>query len=73
MGNRVEKQVQSNLQNQRTSGPKLTWNIETREAGVWETAEIAHSELEAAQIASNLTLTTREEWIRIINPENKIL
>ena len=51
----------------------LVWNIETREAGVWETVEIANSELEAAQIASNLTLTTREEWIRIVDPENKIL
>lgn len=51
----------------------LTWNIETRVAGVWETAEIAHSELEAAKLASNLTLTTREEWVRIVDPENKII
>lgn len=49
------------------------WNIETRECGIWETVEIAHSELEAAKIASTLTLTTREQWIRIVDPNNKIL
>lgn len=49
------------------------WNIETQECGVWETVEIAHSELETAKIASTLTLTTREEWIRIVDPNNKIL
>jgi len=49
------------------------YNIEAREAGVWETVEIAHSELEAAQLASKLTLTTREEWVRVVNPNNKIL
>jgi len=56
-----------------TYSPTTAFNIETRIAGVWETVEIAHSELEAAQIASFLTLTTREEWIRIVNPNNKIL
>lgn len=49
------------------------YNIETRIAGVWETVEIAQSELQAAQIASFLTLTTREEWIRVVDPNNKIL
>lgn len=52
---------------------RLVWNIETRVAGVWETEEIANSEVEAARIASDLTLTTREEWVRIVDPENKIL
>jgi hypothetical protein len=51
----------------------LVWNIETRVAGVWETEEIANSELDAARIASNLTLTTREEWVRVVDPESKIL
>ena len=54
------------------TGSKI-WNIETRECGVWETIETAHSELQAAQIASSLTLTTREEWVRIVDPNNKIL
>lgn len=65
--------MSSNLQNQRASGPKLVWNIETREYGVWETIETADSELEALRIASTLTLTTREEWIRVIDPNNKVL
>lgn len=51
----------------------LVWNIETRECGVWETVEIAHSELEAAQLASKLILTTREEWVRVVDPNNKII
>lgn len=49
------------------------WNIETRECGVWETVEIAHSELEAAQLASKLILTTREEWVRVVDPNSKVL
>lgn len=47
-------------------GRNPVWNIETRECGVWETVETAHSKLEAFRIASNLTLTTREEWIKMI-------
>lgn len=49
------------------------WNIETREYGVWETIKTANSELEALRIASTLVLTTREEWIRVVDPNNKIL
>ena len=49
------------------------WNIETRECGVWETVETADSELRAFKIASNLTLTTREEWVRVVDPNCKIL
>lgn len=51
----------------------LVWNIEVKECGSWETVEIAHSELQAAKIASSLTFTTREEWVRVVDPENKIL
>jgi hypothetical protein len=65
--------MSSNLQNSGTSGPKLIYNIETRECGVWETIETADSELEAFRIASNLTLTTREEWVRVVDPNCKIL
>lgn len=50
-----------------------TWNVEIRECGIWETAAIAHSELEAAKIASTLVLTTREEWVRVVDPNNKVL
>ena len=53
--------------------PTDTWNIEVRECGSWETVEIAHSELEAVKLASSLTLTTREEWVRVVDPENKII
>lgn len=49
------------------------WNIETCECGVWETVETADSELEALKIASTLVLTTREEWVRVVDPNNKIL
>lgn len=57
-----------------SGGPEnQVWNIETKECGTWETAAIAHSELEAAKIASTLTLTTREEWVRVIDPNNKTL
>lgn len=49
------------------------WNIETRECGVWETVETANSELKALRIASTLVLTTREEWVRVVDPNNKIL
>ncbi len=51
----------------------LTWNIETRECGVWETVETADSELEALRIASTLVLTTREEQVRVVDPNNKVL
>lgn len=51
----------------------LVWNIETKECGAWETIEIAHSESEAARIASTLVLTTREEWVRVVDPNNKVL
>lgn len=50
----------------------LIWNIETRECGAWETVETAASELEALRIASTLVLTTREEWVRIVDPNNKV-
>lgn len=50
-----------------------TWNVEIREFSCWETIEVARSELEAARIASILTLTIREEWIRVVDPNNKIL
>lgn len=49
------------------------WNIEARECGVWETVETVDSELQAFRIASNLTLTTREEWVRVVDPNNKVL
>lgn len=65
--------MSSNFQNQRASGAKLTWNIETKECGIWETVETADSELEALRIASTLTLTTREEWVRVVDPNNKVL
>lgn len=56
-----------------SGGRNPVWNIETRECGVWETIETADSELQAFRIASNLVLTTREEWIRVVDPNNKVL
>ena len=52
---------------------KRTYNIEVREAGVWETVDHADNMGDALLLASSLTQTVREEWIRISTPENEIL
>lgn len=49
------------------------YNIEVREAGVWEVVDYADTLEDAILLASSLTQTVREEWIRISTPENKIL
>jgi hypothetical protein len=49
------------------------WNVETKECGVWETVDMVTTEIEAYRLASQLTLDTREEWIRVIDPENAVL
>ena len=52
---------------------KPTWNIEVREAGVWETVDTTDNEEDAILLASSLVHNTREEWIRIIDPNNREL
>ena len=47
--------------------------IEFKEAGVWVDHEYADNMVDAARIASKLTWFVREEWIRIVTPDNKIL
>ena len=49
------------------------YNIEVKEAGAWETVDYADTLEDAILLASSLTQTVREEWIRISTPENKIL
>lgn len=49
------------------------YNIEVRTAGVWETVDYADTLEDAILLASSLTQTVREEWIRISTPENEIL
>ena len=49
------------------------YNIEVREAGVWEVVDYADTLEDAILLASSFTQTVREEWIRISTPDNKIL
>jgi hypothetical protein len=52
---------------------KPLWNIEVREAGVWEAVDYADSLEDALMLASSLCATVREEWIRISTPDFKII
>ena len=54
-------------------GIKLLWNIEVREAGVWDTVDYSDSLEDALMLASSLCATVREEWIRISTPDFKII
>ena len=54
-------------------GIKLLWNIEVREAGVWNAVDYADSLEDALMLASSLCATVREEWIRISTPDFKII
>ena len=51
----------------------LLYAIEYKEAGVWTEYQYTENLLDACHIASNLTENVREEWIRILTPDNKIL
>ena len=53
--------------------PNLIYNIEVREAGVWEAVDYADSLEDALMLASSLCATVREEWIRISTPDFKII
>lgn len=52
---------------------KEVFNIEVRECGVWNTVDTADNFLDAVYIASSLTQNIREEWIRILDWNNKEL
>lgn len=49
------------------------WAIQVRECGIWDDVDYADSLEDACLLASSLVWTVREEWIRIVTPENKIL
>jgi len=49
------------------------WTVEIKECGVWDTFLEAESLFEALSLASTLTSSYREEWIRIVTPELKII
>lgn len=52
----------------------LVWNIECLECGVWETIHHTDSEINAFRIASKIVQkSVREEWVRIVTPDCKIL
>ena len=53
--------------------PKNTWNIEIRVAGAWEAVDTTDNLEDALLLASSYCENTREKWIRIIGPDNKIL
>ena len=52
---------------------KETFNLEIKEAGVWQSIFTTTDLAEAAREASFLVLNIREEWIRILNGQNKEL
>lgn len=49
------------------------WAIQVRECGIWDDVDYADSLYDACLLASSLVWTVREEWIRIVTPDNKIL
>lgn len=51
-----------------------TWNIEIKECNwYWETRHVCYDEIDAFHVASELVQEMREEWIRIVTPEGKII
>lgn len=51
----------------------MKYNLEFRELGVWSSILVTESLIEACREASLLTLAIREEWIRILDWNNKEL
>jgi hypothetical protein len=51
----------------------MTYDIEIRTAGCWETIMTTDNLSDALFEASLLTACVREEWIRICTPDLKIL
>ena len=49
------------------------WGAENLECGVWKRWDYADNLEDALSQASSLTWDVREEWIRIVTPDNKIL
>ena len=52
---------------------KQLWGIEILECGVWQDVNYAESLEDALTLASSMVDSVREEWIRIVTPDNKIL
>jgi hypothetical protein len=52
---------------------KQLWGIEVLECGVWQDVDYAESLEDALTLASSMVDSVREEWIRIVTPDNKIL
>ncbi len=59
---------------------KQLWGIEILECGVWQDIDYAESLEDALTLASSVVdsdnkfgLNVREEWIRIVTPDNKII
>jgi len=52
---------------------KKLWAIQIRECGIWDDSDYAESLEDAIMLASSLVDTVREEWIRIVTPDNEIL
>lgn len=59
---------------------KQIWGVEILECGVWQDIDYVDSLEEALTLASTMVdsdnkfgYNVREEWIRIVTPDNKIL
>lgn len=52
---------------------KKLWGIEILECGVWIDIDYAESLEDALTLASSMVDSVREEWIRIVTPDNKTL
>ncbi len=50
-----------------------SWNVEIKQFGLWESVGTFYSEIEAINFARQLISDTREEWVRILGPNNKEL
>ena len=49
------------------------FNIEIKECGVWENVDVLHDLMDALYVASSHVESIREENIRIIDNNNKII
>jgi hypothetical protein len=49
------------------------FNIEIKECGVWESVDLTNNLLDALYIASSHVNSIREEYVRIIDNNNKII
>lgn len=52
---------------------KQLWGIEILECGVWNDVDYVDNLEDALSLASAYVYSVREEWVRIVTPDNKII